>query len=55
MIDPAPWLCAPSGTCPVLVGDTVVYRDDSHMSEAYAEALAPVLDEALAPLIGSGS
>lgn len=41
LIDPEPWLCTPTGNCPVLVGDTLVYRDDSHMSEAYSEALAP--------------
>ncbi|MFJ8751625.1 SGNH hydrolase domain-containing protein [Streptomyces sp. NPDC102441] len=48
VIDPTPWLCAPrTGTCPVVVGDTAVYRDGSHLSEEYAEALAP----ALAPLL----
>ncbi|GHJ37012.1 acyltransferase [Streptomyces sp. TS71-3] len=48
VIDPVPWLCAPGGNCPAVVGNTLVYRDDSHMSEAYSEALAPVLDKALA-------
>ncbi|MFJ4274446.1 acyltransferase family protein [Streptomyces coelicoflavus] len=44
VIDPAPWVCAPrTGLCPVVVADTAVYRDDSHLSEAYAEALTPVL------------
>ncbi|MEV1023217.1 acyltransferase family protein [Streptomyces sp. NPDC050264] len=46
VIDPVRWLCAP-GVCPVLVGDTLVYRDDGHMAEAYARALAPVLDAEL--------
>lgn len=48
VIDPTPWLCAPrTGICPVVVADTAVYRDDSHISEAYAEALAPVLAPSL--------
>ncbi|MFD7874773.1 acyltransferase family protein [Streptomyces sp. NPDC059766] len=51
LIDPVPWLCTPAGTCPVLVGDTLVYRDDSHLSEAYAEALAPVLAPHLTPAL----
>ncbi|WP_369037830.1 acyltransferase family protein [Streptomyces adonidis] len=54
VIDPVPWLCTEGGDCPVLVGDTVVYRDDSHIADAYAEAVAPALGtrltEALGPL-----
>ncbi|MFD4350384.1 acyltransferase family protein [Streptomyces coelicoflavus] len=48
VLDPTSWVCAPrSGLCPVVVGDTAVYRDSSHLSEAYARALAPVLSPAL--------
>ncbi|MEU0192429.1 acyltransferase family protein [Streptomyces afghaniensis] len=48
VIDPTPWLCASrTGICPVVVADTAVYRDDSHLSEAYAEALTPVLAPSL--------
>ncbi|MFC8086385.1 acyltransferase family protein [Streptomyces sp. NPDC057340] len=44
VVDPTDWVCAPrTGVCPVVVADTAVHRDDSHLSEAYAEALAPVL------------
>ncbi|MFS8201785.1 acyltransferase family protein [Streptomyces sp. CWNU-52B] len=53
-VDPTPWLCAPrTGVCPVVVADTAVYRDDSHLSEAYAEALAPVLAPSLDRLVGT--
>ncbi|MEU5700097.1 acyltransferase family protein [Streptomyces aurantiacus] len=53
VIDPTPWLCAPrTGICPVVVADTAVYRDDSHLSEAYAEAIAPVLAPSLDRLVG---
>ncbi|WP_405816667.1 acyltransferase family protein [Streptomyces sp. NBC_01390] len=52
VIDPTPWLCTGTGDCPVLVADTVVYRDNSHLAEAYAESIAPVfgdrLDEVMA-------
>lgn len=46
VVDPIDWIC--SGTsCPVVVGDTLVYRDDSHLSNTYSTELAPVL----APLL----
>ncbi|MBB6474354.1 SGNH hydrolase domain-containing protein [Sphaerisporangium rubeum] len=48
-IDPTHWLCSMAGLCPPVVRDTLVYRDDSHMTEQYAESLAPVL----APLLPS--
>ncbi|MGY1503586.1 acyltransferase family protein [Streptomyces sp. QTS52] len=47
VIDPKPWLCPRSGYCPVVVGDTFVYRDESHMAETFAGALAPVLQQEL--------
>jgi hypothetical protein len=53
LIDPTPWLCTAGGDCPVLVGNTVVYRDDSHVADAYAEAIAPVLGDRLAGVLGS--
>ncbi|MEV5384459.1 acyltransferase family protein [Streptomyces sp. NPDC052721] len=50
VIDPKPWLCPRSGRCPVVVGDTFVYRDESHMAESYAVALTPVLRQELQEL-----
>ncbi|AEM85538.1 acyltransferase family protein [Streptomyces violaceusniger] len=47
VVDPKPWLCPRSGGCPVAVGDTFVYRDESHLAETYVEALAPVLRQEL--------
>ncbi|MFC5203584.1 acyltransferase family protein [Streptomyces sp. NPDC048448] len=52
VIDPLPWLCG-TGGCPVVVGDTFVYRDDSHLTESYAEALAPVLGREMTALYGA--
>jgi hypothetical protein len=31
--------------CPVIVGNTLVYRDDNHITGEYARLLAPVLGE----------
>lgn len=47
VLDPTPWFCTASGACPVVVGDVFVYRDESHMADDYAEALAPVLGDRL--------
>ncbi|MGW4993041.1 acyltransferase family protein [Streptomyces mirabilis] len=54
VVDPRPWVCAVrTGICPVVVANTVVYRDESHLSEAYAAALTPVLADSLDRLVGS--
>jgi peptidoglycan/LPS O-acetylase OafA/YrhL len=52
VIDPVSWLCAPAGNCPVVVGDTFVYRDDSHLDDSYSEAIAPVLGNELTARFG---
>jgi peptidoglycan/LPS O-acetylase OafA/YrhL len=42
-----------AGRCPVIIGNTLVYRDDNHATMQYTRLLAPVLgalvDRALAP------
>ncbi|MEU1544009.1 SGNH hydrolase domain-containing protein [Actinacidiphila glaucinigra] len=53
VVDPVPWLCGAGGTCPVVVEDTFVYRDDSHLTESYAEAIAPVLEQTMTTLYGT--
>ncbi|MFD0581153.1 acyltransferase family protein [Dactylosporangium darangshiense] len=42
VIDPTAWFCT-ARTCPVVVGNILVYRDDNHMTTKYATMLAPVL------------
>jgi peptidoglycan/LPS O-acetylase OafA/YrhL len=49
-IDPTSWVCADAG-CPVIVGNTLVYRDGSHLSSRYARAIAPLLERALDELV----
>jgi hypothetical protein len=41
VIDPYLWLCTKAGICPVVVGNTLVYRDDSHMAKTFSEAIGP--------------
>jgi peptidoglycan/LPS O-acetylase OafA/YrhL len=46
VVDPMDWFC--SGTvCPAIVANALVYRDDSHMTQVYSRALAPVLHRAI--------
>jgi peptidoglycan/LPS O-acetylase OafA/YrhL len=42
VIDPQPWFCTDS-TCPAVIGNTLAYRDGSHISASYMKLLAPVL------------
>jgi peptidoglycan/LPS O-acetylase OafA/YrhL len=42
VVDPTPWIC-PGTKCPVVVGNLLVYRDNSHLSTAYVDWLEPVL------------
>jgi hypothetical protein len=47
-IDPAPWFCT-AATCPVIVGNVLVYRDASHVTPEYDRLLAPLLSPLLQP------
>lgn len=48
-IDTASWYCV-DGLCPPQIGNVYIYRDQNHISNAYAESLTPVLWERLAPV-----
>ena len=37
-------------TCPPVIGDTLVYSDEHHITATFSRQLAPALDEALSPL-----
>ncbi len=41
----------PAGTCWPVIGDTVVYRQGSHLAKSYAASLAPALWRGLARLV----
>jgi peptidoglycan/LPS O-acetylase OafA/YrhL len=41
VIDPLPWFCTAT-TCPVIVGNVLVYKDQHHITTAYSRLLAPL-------------
>lgn len=45
-IDMSDWFCT-ADTCPVVVGNVLVYRDRGHISATYARELAPMLEREL--------
>jgi peptidoglycan/LPS O-acetylase OafA/YrhL len=49
-IDLNEFVC-PAGTCSMVIGNVLVYRDEDHLSDTYARTLAPRLTEALAPIV----
>ena len=48
-IDTAGWYCV-DGVCPPQIGNVYIYRDQNHISNAYAESLTPLLWEQLLPI-----
>jgi hypothetical protein len=46
IVDPQPWICTPT-MCPAVVGNLLVYRDQSHLSVEYSTWLAPVITNLL--------
>jgi peptidoglycan/LPS O-acetylase OafA/YrhL len=48
VVDPIPWLCdLDQGTCPVVVGNLLVYRDTNHLSARFVAELAPQVAAAI--------
>jgi hypothetical protein len=41
-IDMTPYFCD-GRKCPPVIGNVIVYRDDSHITAAYSRTLAPML------------
>jgi|tagenome__1003787_1003787.scaffolds.fasta_scaffold20782693_2 hypothetical protein len=50
VIDPVSWFCTRT-TCPVIVHHIVVYRDYAHMTPPWSRFIAPVLADAITPLL----
>ena len=46
VIDPLSWICT-AKTCPAIVGNILVYRDDTHLTATFSRWLAPMI----APLL----
>jgi len=49
VVDTTAWFCTPS-VCPAVIGDTVVYRDDNHVTSAYSKRLGGLLNTELPEL-----
>jgi peptidoglycan/LPS O-acetylase OafA/YrhL len=47
-IDTTPWFCTAT-VCPLVVGDTLVYRDTNHITATYSKLLGGVLGKELTP------
>ncbi|MGA3218747.1 MAG: acyltransferase family protein [Acidimicrobiales bacterium] len=48
-----PWFCA-AATCPVVVDNLLVFRDNSHITVPYAAYLAPLINDEVNLIIPSG-
>ena len=48
--DPTSWFCTPT-TCPVIVENILLYRDVAHMIPAWSRFIAPLLADALLPVV----
>lgn len=46
------WFC-PDNTCPAVIGNVLVYRDQQHLSTLYAQSLAPRIWDEISPLLRS--
>jgi peptidoglycan/LPS O-acetylase OafA/YrhL len=46
IVDPQPWICD-NTECPAIVGNLLVYRDESHISVEFSEWLTPMITSLL--------
>jgi peptidoglycan/LPS O-acetylase OafA/YrhL len=51
-IDVQPWFCT-TITCPMIIGNLEVFRDDNHITATYANFLTPLVENSLALAVGS--
>lgn len=52
-VDTTDWFCT-ADTCPVVIGNLLVYRDEDHITSPMALFLQPLIEAALAPAFDSG-
>ena len=50
VIEPIPWFC--TDVCPVVVGNILVWKDNSHLTTKYAALLTPLLEARLREVLG---
>jgi hypothetical protein len=51
-VDPTSWFCTAT-TCPVIVGNRFVYRNIAHVEPVWSRFIAPVLADAIVPVMGA--
>ena len=51
-VDPTSWFCTAT-ICPAIVDNMLVYRDVAHMQPVWSRFIAPLLADAIVPVIGS--
>ena len=49
-VDTTDWFCTPE-SCPVVVGNLLVIRDETHITAPMAEFLGPLLEATLQPAL----
>jgi hypothetical protein len=49
-VDTSDWFCTPT-SCPPVVGDILVRRDETHITAAMAEFLRPLVEAAISPAL----
>ncbi len=49
-LDTSTWFCR-DGSCPVVIGNVMVYRDMHHISNAFADSAMPMLRDAIQPFL----
>lgn len=50
-VDLAEYVCPVGEKCPAVIGNVLVYRQGSHLTDTYVETLTEVMDERLGPLV----
>ncbi len=50
LVDLNDFIC-PGGQCPAVIGDVLVYRQGSHLTETFVDSLSPQLEVALEPIM----
>jgi hypothetical protein len=51
-VNDSSWFCTPT-RCPVIVGNIELYKDIQHMTPQWSSFLAPILDQAITPIMGA--
>ena len=49
-VDTSDWLCTPDA-CPVILGDILIFRDQTHLTTIASSYLKPLLEAAVVPVI----